>query len=542
MTVAEAIGAALVRDGVSQVFGVVGSGNYRVTNAMVAMGAGFVAARHEAGAASMADAYTRISGRTAAVSVHQGPGFTNALTAVIESAKSHTPMLVLAPETPDTLRTSNFWIDQMRLAEAAGCAIERVVDADTALVSAARSVERARSERSTVVLLMPTGLLDEPWTGAPAIPHEPDVSPLVPGHSAVERLVHLIGQSRRPVFIAGRGSLHARAELVALAQRCGALLATSAVARGLFEGDPWSIDVAGGFATPAGERLLKEADLVVAWGASLNRWTTRGGELLQDATVVQIDDRPGAFKLHREVDTEIVGDVAETARRALARLPGEATRYRTPDVAQLVRTHGDWRRVPFADTSTSEAIDPRLVTIALDDALPKERVVVTDGGNFNCYPAMMLGVPDAQGSCLPLAFQSIGLSLASAIGAATARPDRVAIAGVGDGGFMMSLVELDTAVRLRLPLVAIVYNDHAYGAEVHHFGPAGEPVDIVTFPPTDVAAIARGFGCTGITVRSIHDVAQVQEWATGPRDVPLVIDCKITSFPSWLLAHTFAGE
>lgn len=198
--------------------------------------------------------------------------------------------------------------------------------------------------------------------------------------------------------------------------------------------------------------------------------------------------------------------------------------------------------MPFTDTSTGELIDPRTLTIALDDLLPAERVVAPDGGNFNGYPAMFLEVPDARGYCMTLAFSSIGLALATAIGAGLASPGRVAVAGVGDGGFMMSLVELDTAVRLVLPLVVIVYNDHAYGAEVHHFGPEGHPVDIVEFPETDIAEIARGHGCEAVTVRRVDDLKGVEDWLHGERRRPLVIDARITSFPSWVIAHAFATD
>ena len=127
--------------------------------------------------------------------------------------------------------------------------------------------------------------------------------------------------------------------------------------------------------------------------------------------------------------------------------------------------------------------------------------MVVDSGNFMGYPSMFLSVPDAAGFCFTQAFQSIGLGLASALGAAVARPDRLTVAALGDGGFLMSVAELATAARLGLPLLVVVYNDAAYGAEVHHFGPHGHPLDTVTFPDTDLAAIARGFGCAGATVR-----------------------------------------
>ena len=118
--------------------------------------------------------------------------------------------------------------------------------------------------------------------------------------------------------------------------------------------------------------------------------------------------------------------------------------------------------------------------------------MVVDSGNFMGYPSMFLGVPDEAGFCFTQAFQSIGLGLASAVGAALARPDRLTVAAVGDGGFLMAAAELTTLARLDRPLVVVVYNDAAYGAEVHHFGPHGHPLDTVRFPDTDLAAIARG--------------------------------------------------
>ena len=101
--------------------------------------------------------------------------------------------------------------------------------------------------------------------------------------------------------------------------------------------------------------------------------------------------------------------------------------------------------------------------------------MAVDSGNFMGYPSMYLSVPDADGFCFTQAYQSIGLGLASAIGSAIARPDRLTVAALGDGGALMGISELETVVRLGLPMVIVVYDDEAYGAEVHHFGPDGRP-------------------------------------------------------------------
>ena len=164
-----------------------------------------------------------------------------------------------------------------------------------------------------------------------------------------------------------------------------------------------------------------------------------------------------------------------------------------------------WRDVPYADEGGGGRIDPRTLTIALDDLLPAERVVAIDSGNFMGYPSMFLSVPDEHGFCFTQAYQSVGLGLASAIGAALAQPDRLPVAALGDGGALMGISELETVVRLGLPMVVVVYDDEAYGAEVHHFGPDGHPLDTVRFPPVNIAKIARGFGCSAVKVRQEAD-------------------------------------
>jgi len=183
---------------------------------------------------------------------------------------------------------------------------------------------------------------------------------------------------------------------------------------------------------------------------------------------------------------------------------------------------GRWRDVPFEAEAEDGRIDPRVLSVAVDDLLPAERTVAVDSGNFMGYPAMYLGVPDADGFVFTQAFQSIGLGLATAIGAAVARPDRLTVAALGDGGALMGISELETAVRLGLGLLVVVYDDEAYGAEVHHFGPDGHPLGHVTFPPADIAEIGRGFGCAGVTVRTPADLAAVAGWINGPRGRPLV--------------------
>ncbi|MEV4326825.1 thiamine pyrophosphate-binding protein [Microbispora rosea] len=584
MNVAEAVGAALAALGVRAAFGVVGSGNFHVTNALVEHGVRYVAARHEGGAATMADAYARMSGTVAVLTVHQGPGLTNALTGVTEAAKSRTPLLVLAPEV--TSPTSNFRIDQTALAEAVGAHCARVGSAATVVDDTVMAFLAALLGRRTVVLNLPLDVQAEtlPDEAADAVREllagrggaHRDVASRVPAawgltfpveagddeesrgitaepSDELTRFARMLAEAERPVFVAGRGARGARRELEALGERVGALFATSAVAKGQFHGSPWDLDVSGGFATPLAAELIRGADLVVGWGCSFTMWTTRHGALIGPETrVVQVDLDSDALGVHREIDLGVVGDVRETAR-AVAALLGEGepaaegetgTRgYRAPEIAERIAREGRWRDVPYEDLSAGGRIDPRTLTIGLDDLLPQERLVAVDSGNFMGYPSMFLTIPDGSAFCFTQAYQSIGLGLATAIGAAVARPDRLAVAALGDGGALMGVAELETVVRLGLPMVVVVYDDEGYGAEVHHFGPHGFPLGAVTFPPADIAGIARGFGFEAVTVRREEDLSGVAEWLKGPRDRPLLVHAKVTADrPSWWLEEAFRGH
>lgn len=546
MLAAQAVGRALAQLGADHVFGLVGSGNFHVTNALVAAGARFVPAAHEGGAATMADAFARVSGKVGVLTVHQGPGVTNALTGITEAAKSRTPLIILAPEA--TSARSNFSIDLASLASASGAFFHRVRSESVTddIVTAWKMA--TRSPGGTVILALPLDVQSLDTAAPTAMPQEP--AEQTASTVDVSALVTALNSAKRPVFIAGRGAAHqpvgeVRSALIRLADRCGALLTTSAAAKGLFTSNPWNLDVSGGFASPLAASLIGEADLIVAWGCTLNMWTTRHGRLLSPkATVIQVDLDEAALGANRPVDVGIVGDILLVADATYAALDDRPPQgWRTPALQATIASSIRWRDVSYVDESGPETIDPRTFSIALDDLLPAERVIAVDSGNFMGYPSMFLSIPDSAGFCFTQAFQSVGLGLASAIGAALAQPGRLPVAAVGDGGFLMSVAELTTVVRLGLPMVIAVYNDAAFGAEVHHFGPDGHPLDTVTFPDPDIAAIGRGFGCTAITVRSASDLERARSWLNGPRDTPLVIDAKIgSSQGSWWLEEAFRGH
>jgi len=549
MLVSDAVGRALARRGPPHVFGLIGSGNFAVTNALVEDGAQFVAARHECGAVSMADAYAQVTGGTGMCSVHQGPGLTNTMTALTEAAKSRTPLVLLAGDTAASAIRSNFRIEQDQLVQSVGAVAERIHGPQTAVADALRALRRARVERRPVVLMLPLDIqaAECPDGGDTAPAEPPKLHPSQPARQAVSAAVEALSRAERPLIIAGRGAREAGAGplIEELAERLGGLLATSAVANGLFATNPWALGISGGFASPEAAELIGRADVVLAAGATLNMWTTRHARLLHPrATVIQIDHDPDGIAAHHRVDIALVGDVGESARCILAELAPRAlgSGWRSADVGEQIR-NGRWQSTPFEDASTEARIDPRALSNALDGLLPAERTLAIDSGHFMGYPAMYLRVPDERAFVFTQAFQAVGLGLASGIGAAVARPDRLTVAALGDGGAFLSLSDFETVARLRLRMLIVVYNDSAYGAEVHHFGPHGHPLDLVQFPETDFAAIGRAVGLHGATVRRVEDLHAVTEWLESGASPGLVLDAKVvpTVVAEWL-EEAFRGH
>jgi thiamine pyrophosphate-dependent acetolactate synthase large subunit-like protein len=547
-SVADVVGATIAAQGVKDAFGILGSGNLVVTNALVRHGARFHHARHEGSALCMADGYARVTGAVGVCSVHQGPGLTNTMTGLAEAAKSRTPVLVLAGETPAAALTSNFRIDQHDLVESVGAIADRVHGAKTAADDAARAYQRAITDRRPVVLMLPIDIQPQPAVQTePSQPAMPPLSAPEPASDAIDQAINLIVQAKRPAIIAGRGAVLAGAgpELERLGETIGAILATSAPANGLFARLPYALGISGGFASPFAARVLPQADVVLVFGASVNHWTTKHGAMIgPDARVIQIDVEPRAIGRNRPADLAIIADANATARALTAELSNRKHTnqgFRTSELATQIATNG-WRHDPYDDASTEEWIDPRTASIALNDLLPANRAVAVDSGHFLGYPSMFLDVPDARSWLFPNGFQAVGLGLGNAIGAAIAQPDRPTVAAIGDGGAFMALAELETAARLKLTLLVVIYDDAAYGAEVHHFAPMGHDVSLVRFPDADLAGIARAAGAKAATVRRVDDLGVVTEWLVNPHG-PLVLDVKVnpTICAEWLEEAFRAG-
>src|SRR5262249_47776548 len=244
--VADVIAGDFARYGARRCFALLGTANFKISHALAQAGVELISARHECNAASMADAYAKASGELTLVSVHSGPGLTSAMTGIGEAAKSRTPLVVLAGDVPTGAVRSNFHIEQAELVRSVGAVSERIHTQQTARADTLRAVSRALRDRQTVVLSLPMDVQDAPMnSNIPPLKLAPAPNPMYPDPAVVRTLADLASRAKRPLVLAGRGAVITGAgpALVALADRIGAILATTVCGHGLFANNPWSVGI-----------------------------------------------------------------------------------------------------------------------------------------------------------------------------------------------------------------------------------------------------------------------------------------------------------
>jgi thiamine pyrophosphate-dependent acetolactate synthase large subunit-like protein len=349
-----------------------------------------------------------------------------------------------------------------------------------------------------------------------------------PTVEALGRLTELLSASRRPLVLAGRGAVLSQAGpvLAELAERAGALLGTTLMAKDLFRGHPLDLGVVGSFASDPAAQLLGEVDCVLSFGASLTPFTTAQRSLFTRASVVQIDSDPARLGATFPIVFGVPADAALTARALAAQLPAPngATARPFHQDETLQRLQRPLYGGP--DESAGGELDPRTVALVLDRLLPRRRSVVLDSGRFMTSPARFIRVPGPEWFRLTAEAGSIAIGLGVALGATVARRDCANVLFVGDGALSMTLGDLETAARHALPVIVVVMNDRAYGAEWVHLEADGLPSGYAVLPEIDFAAAAGALGLEAVTARTLADL-EALAGRLAQRSEPLIIDCRI---------------
>ena len=508
LKVQDVLAQAFAAEGVDTLFTLMGDANMYWSVAMSQLpGMRLVHARHEHCACAMADGYARATGKVGVASVTCGPGYTQIMTALTIAARGSVPLVVFAGDAPMRSAWYLQQIDQAPLALATGAAFIPIRSVDRALDNVREAFYIARTERRPVVLSVPMDLQKENYPYLPDYSSSDTVVPRAqrtpPAPEIVDEVVRLIAESERPMVIAGRGAVRsgAREALENLAEQSGALLATSLMGKGLFEGNPWNLDVAGAFASDLSREFFQEADLVIGVGAALGHYTTEGGYLYPNAKVVQVDLNPrGIWQGLRTADLHVRADAraaAETFAAALRQRGVRRPGWRSEEVKQRIAADSpDSKSYPVQPG----LLDPREVIRELDRTIPKDwDIVVGVGHYFNFAMTHLRGRPPERYHVVS-DFGAIGSGLSAAIGVAAARGDGKVLLIEGDGSMMMHIQELETIRRHGLGMLMCVMNDGGYGAEFHKFRANNVDPAEAMHGRGDFAGLAQGFGLQGATI------------------------------------------
>ncbi|WP_404288609.1 thiamine pyrophosphate-binding protein [Glutamicibacter arilaitensis] len=506
-----------------QIFGLMGNGNAHFLDAAVRAGFDYTAVRHESATVSAADAYFRISNRLAIASTTYGAGYTNAVTALAEAAAARTPLLLITGDAPST-GMRGWDVDQAAI-DSGVRAVRYVVDRLTPGATALAAAAHALREQIPVVLAIPYDVAAAPSLEVDLPEFESfRSSPPAPELNATQlrTITDLLLAAKRPHILYGRGAIDAAVGIAELAARLGATTSGTLLARDLLD-YPFDLGITGGFATGRNAEIIAEADTVLVLGAGLNQFTMRFGDLINtDSHVVQID--LAAAATNPRVDYFATGDVPAVVNSLLGTVGVQDSGWASSLDLSAVR-----ERPVGGDRATDGLLDPRRVASELETILPKNRVLVQDGGHFIGWGPMYWTSTGARSlTCVGTAYQSIGLGIASMVGAGAAAEGRTVVLAAGDGGFLMGLADLESIVRTISSGIIVIYNDSAYGAEIHQYGSIGLHEDPMLIPTVDFAALATAVGATGIRVESVADFAKVQQWVDQGAKGICLVDARIS--------------
>ena len=479
-----------------------------------------ISTRHEGGAAFMAEADAKLTGVPAVAMATRGVGATNLAIGVHTAHQDSTPMVVLLGQVETALlgREAFQEVDLVAFYAPITKWAATLHRADRVAEFVERGLRIATSGRpGPVMLALPADVLgeeipDQPHTGV-ARPPRP-----APGPEDIRRLARRLSEARRPVVIAGEGAGHARDELLSFAEAFNVGVYAAFRRQDVFPNEhPLYLGHLTLATPPDTLRALNEADLVLVVGCRLDEVTTQSYEApRRDQAVIQIDVDPGEVGAIFPVERGVVAD----SRDALSALAARATSPRPArDWTAAHQAYLDSSSIPAG--RTANGIDPSRVIAALREVLPEAAILANDAGNFASFLHRYWRYNHPLTQLAP-ANGAMGYGVPAAVAAKLAAPERRVVAVVGDGGFLMTGQELETAVRYGAQITVVVFRNGMHGTiAMHQAQDLGRTAGI-EIGEVDLASYARSLGAEGYTVRDTDDLVPALESAIGSDTVALV--------------------
>ncbi|MCU0805574.1 MAG: sulfoacetaldehyde acetyltransferase [Burkholderiales bacterium] len=528
MTPSEAFVETLVAQGVTNMFGIVGSAYMDALDLFPAAGIRFIPTVHEQGATHMADGYARVSGKHGVCIGQNGPGITNFVTAMAAAYWAHSPVVAITPET------GTMSVGLGGFQEAEQLAIFQKVTKYQAHVNnparmaelTARAFDRALIDMGPTQLNIPRDFFYGDIECE--IPEPVRVERGAGGERALDAAAELLAGAKFPVILAGGGVIASDgvSACAKLAELLGAPVATSYLHNDAFPAsNPLWVGPLGYQGAKAAMNLMAKADVVVALGSRLGPFGTLPQYGLdywpKGAKIIQIDADPKVLGLVKKISVGICGDAAAASAAIAARLAGKplaGAATRAARLADIAAEKAAWEKELAEWTHEKDAwsvevakgsdrMHPRQMLRELERAMPKDAMVSTDIGNICSVSNSYLRFERPRSMFAAMSFGNCGYAFPTMIGCKVAAPERPGVAYVGDGAWAMSFGEILTCVREKIPVTAIVFNNQQWGAEkknqVDYYANrfVGSNLENPSF-----AAIARSMGAEGLAVDRVGDV------------------------------------
>jgi sulfoacetaldehyde acetyltransferase len=500
-----------------------------------AAGISFIPVAHEQGAVHMADGYARVSGKHGVCIGQNGPGVTNFVTGLAAAYWAHSPVVMITPETGSmTMGLGGFQeTEQLPIFSKITKYQAHVMNPKRMAELTARAFDRALLEMGPTQVNIPRDFFYGDIECE--IPTPIRVKLGAGSEQALEDAANLLAQAKFPVILAGGGVIMAGGtkEAVALAEHLHAPVANSYLHNDSFPAShPLWVGPLGYQGSKAAMKLISKADVVLALGTRLGPFGTLPQHGLEywpkNAKIIQIDADGKMLGLVKPISVGINGDAKEAAAALLAKLKTrelQSAKNKSERDTLIKSSKAEWEaelsawtheRDPYSIDmiKDSKVMHPREMLRAIENALPKNSIVSTDIGNICSVSNSYLRFDEPRSMLAAMSFGNCGYAFPVAVGAKIAAPNRPVFAYVGDGAWGISLNELLTCAREKIGVTVILFNNGQWGAEkknhVDFYSRRYQGVELVN---PSWASVAKSFGCEGMTIDKVGDIAAAMQMA-----------------------------
>lgn len=533
MKVYQRLAHAFKAEGVTAVFGIMGDANMYWMHELNEIGVKLLEVRHEGAGLGMADGWARVTHTPAVATATCGPGVSQLATAFVTAARASSPLVVFAGQHPLNDPEYNQHFDNEKFAAACEAGFVGLTSPDNTDDAVRKAFYMARVESRPVMLSCPMDVQqkkfeddDEPYTPSTALLARQAVQP---DAEALARAVDIIAAGKKPVIVVGRGAMWSGAgeAVIKLAKRIGALIATSLQVKTWLSQDEFHVGISGFYGTKTAMQLFEEADVVIAVGASMNRYTIEHGYLYPNAKYIHLDVKPHVIMGNgKTAEVYLQSDAragVEALEAALAKRSVQHDGFRTAEVKQRLVGHFEDRTKFELEPNT---VDPREVILLLDRIVPDHVGLSTGSGATTGFSNMLFNKRRPFVICGHY-FGCIGQMMPAAMGACVGTGLKPVMLVDGDASMMMHLAEFETAVRYNMPILMVCLNNEALGSEYYKLDVHGMKKELSAIPTPDLGSVARAFGGRGRLARTLDDVrAAAEEWVAKPG--PMFIDVRIS--------------